>query len=248
MTSAVTWTDLAARIGKRLAADPQGAHAVVLLEEFFDELLVHDLHGSVPARILRAMRIAHETAAAPCDTPDVDGVAAHEAAHAVFLHRFGYQIADATIDPMRDFCAQGVVFFSGYTPRAAFSFAERVRMEQRIMIELAGPVAQRIALQAHGLDGSAREWETHRRDAAQFVRRIPQNLVGDDPFAFVDWMTVRTTSEVRRSWVTIRALADQLLAVRTMTGAEVLACITALHMREVAAMETDASLEKELAA
>ena len=241
MTATSSWTTLSERIGGRLAADADGERAVILLGELFDEVLVGAGADTLPARILSVMRIGRELAAVPNDTPSLDGVAVHEAAHAVFLHRFGYQIADATIDPLRNAGARGVVLFSGYTPRAAFTDDERVRIEQRVMIELSGPVAQEMTLHAHGFDLAPQIWDTHRRDAAEIVRRIPQRLVGDDPIPFVDWIVSRTRSEVRRLWVTIRALADTLLEQRSMPGPAVHEFITDLHRRESAAMEGESS-------
>jgi hypothetical protein len=91
----------------------------------------------------------------------------------------------------------------------------RVRGEKKIMIKLAGPVAeQRYSSRSRRNDHASMDW----LEAFDIARR----LIGNEreAIAYIAWLEYRTTDVIEQQWQNVKRVAGALLRQDTLSGAE----------------------------
>ena len=143
----------------------------------------------------------------------------HEAGHAVMNWKLGIHNKTVTIIPDSKFIglcvsARSLVRFKN----GELNTSDRVmpNIEKKVMVLLAGPIAQRIHRKSSfRKDHAGSDWETAEKVA------LSVNGVGDIATAWLKWLELRTRASVERRWPCITAVADALMEKQTLSGEEV---------------------------
>ncbi len=148
----------------------------------------------------------------------VRATALHEAGHAVVAWDQRIRIDSVSVIP--DENSEGRVLhdhgMAGYNPDSDNSPQVRIRLEKRIRVALAGPIAQRKFArrswrQVHG--------ETDYRDAADLVLRMVES--GKQADEYIRRLEIETDLIVIKWGRMIQSLAAKLVRQRTMKGREI---------------------------
>ena len=143
-------------------------------------------------------------------------VAHHEAGHAVLAIVFGRRVQRVTIEP-----GEGHEGFSkstlGFGHAVGWDTSPRMRrrVEEQIRILLAGGIAQRRM--APRSSKWAESDDRHR--AVDLVLRLASP--GREAGTYMKLLRIQTEQAVEREWPTICAVAEALIARRTLTGDDV---------------------------
>jgi hypothetical protein len=139
----------------------------------------------------------------------------HEAGHAVAAHALGRAFTRVSIEPIGDTLGRCSFRPPGewFRPDERLDGATRRRLEERIMISLAGPEAEARFTGVH--DEEAAEEDVERAFAHACF------MTGDEAeaWAYLDWLRHRTLNLMRRAGLddAVEALATELLE-RTEVG------------------------------
>jgi hypothetical protein len=139
----------------------------------------------------------------------------HEAGHAFVAWYLGVKIESATI-VAGDAYAGRIHHEKTIRRKNPDSDRTAVQMEKHIRVCLAGPIAQRIY--------DPRSCRTlHCHSDNQSAANIALNLYGSSKVAteFLKYLSVSADELLHQSWHMVKALANEFMSKRTMTGEEV---------------------------
>ena len=145
-------------------------------------------------------------------------IAYHEAGHVVvYWHLTGHAPIRVTIEP--SIGTLGRVdrkrLIDNTRLGADISDKARVRAEKKIMIKLAGPVAEkRYSCRSRRNGHASMDW----LEAFDIARR----LIGNEreTIAYVAWLEYRTADVIQQQWQNVKRVAGALLTRKTLSGAE----------------------------
>ena len=149
----------------------------------------------------------------------MEDTAYHEAGHALMAVQVGARIDSVTIDPDWDEGPQR--FGDTQIEWNLEATSEREFLEKRIMVALAGPVAEMIYTGDPFHPGLVAEWATDWNEAWLAASSI--DLAPQKRLQFLEQITRELHSLLNedRQWSALAALADELLAHETLEGEQV---------------------------
>jgi ATP-dependent Zn protease len=140
----------------------------------------------------------------------------HEAGHAVVAFFMRHRIEFATIKPTAEY--QGLVKSK---PRGKLDLdsatpAMRIKLEDVLIMLLAGDIAQR-----RFAPRSSRNWQTteDRQTAADLALSICGT--GESATAYIAWLTIRARDIVHGRWSLVERVANALLERETISGEDI---------------------------
>ncbi len=196
------------------------ADAAAIEENLSRLIITPTLDGAVFSRQDAANRLA----AIDLDnmmgrTPSEDrAVAFHEAGHAVPARSFGLSVRGVSI---RASASEGG--FCHYAPGPSWGSlpeAKREEIEAHAIVELAGPIAERLACETLNLVPSDESWQRHQASAAALVLRIT-GTSGRELENYVAWLGDRAAACVAEHWGEVVLVAEALLVHRELDGEQV---------------------------
>lgn len=144
----------------------------------------------------------------------------HEAGHAAMSWMHGASINRVTIDS--DANALGKCVGSIFRKRDWEQFhigmtnALRIKVEKEIMIQLAGPIAQRLYKPQSYRSYHARG---DHQNAVDFAFRLFSSTAQIE--AYLKFLDVLTRERLQADWIVVEAIATALVQQRTIRGADV---------------------------
>lgn len=152
--------------------------------------------------------------------PTREASAYHEAGHAVMAFLLGHRITSVTIKP--GVTAEGESY-SGMVysrPRGRIDFdvstpAMRIKVENMIMVTLAGDVAQR-----RFNPRSSRNWHASADRSAAADMAFSQTSSGEQATAFLAWLHIRTRDVIHGRWNVVERVAAALMDRETLSATD----------------------------
>ena len=204
------WDALSARVREQLAATAEEEGRMIVRS--FGDALAGYLGGGGVTSLQTLHWMLGQTAADAYgvrqDVRERRRVAYHEAGHCVAALQLGIPVLRVSIapDPVRQ--TLGYVQLANDAPRRGARTAdERLRVEARIIMELAGPLAEEIA----GLAKVREEWARHEALAELVALQLRPALSEPELWPFVAWLDARARGLLAQHWPAVTALVDVLL-------------------------------------
>ena len=226
---------LAARAGERLESEPP--HHQQQLVGALESLLSPWLDGSerIGTAIIAAAAAGMASSLMPIaeDRDRRRRAAFHEAGHTIACIEYGIGFVRVTVDPHPVFigAVDGYVLMAPMIPEEARTDRERIRLERRVIMDLAGPIAEQVA----GYPASQACIDQHREDADRLLLRLVPWHSLDELRALRHYLDLRAARCVREWWPRVERVADALLERGTLTRAEVVALLAPHTVQETAA-------------
>jgi hypothetical protein len=147
-------------------------------------------------------------------TKALAATAYHEAGHAVASFSLGRTVRRVSIVPDGFYlghCRHAAQ--PSFRPDMMADTKARLRAETEIVILLAGGIAEKKFAGRCNYVGASYDHDN--------AVDLAVHVTGDDAeaAAYLNWLSIRTRNLIEREWAAVRAIADQLLTDRRLSGA-----------------------------
>lgn len=151
-------------------------------------------------------------------TTQLERTAYHEAGHAVMHLEEKLAFEHVTIVPNEERRSLGHLIWkvqSDFNPEISSDRKTLRLLESMILCSLAGPAAEAIYAGRRNWRGAAGDLE------AMVARAIDYTGSPEEANAFVNWLWIRANNTMKAQWPTVEAVAEALLAKKTLSTREV---------------------------